>query len=96
MSYKKLTVIIKEFIESDSYAEVAETFCNNYMDTYFDERDNLESEVDKHTLELLDDINMFCDSYEPNKAIRASDSYCIDEETLRKKVLDIYTKIILK
>ncbi len=46
--------------------------------------------------ELLDDINMICDSFEPKEAIRAGDSYCIDEETLRQKVHDIYTKIILK
>ncbi len=50
MSYKKLVAMIKELIETDSYAEAAEIFCNNYMDSYFDECDNLKSNVDQHTL----------------------------------------------
>ena len=50
MSYKKLVAMIKEFIETDSYAEAAEIFGNNYMDSYFDECVNLKSKVDQHTL----------------------------------------------
>lgn len=57
-------------------------------------QNDLEQEVDQDTYEMFDDLNLVCDSYEPNIKIREMDKYCIDEIALKNKVVKLYRKII--
>lgn len=95
MKYKKLLNIVENYINSDINAEVANNFCNDFMEEFYNMQDDLEKEVEQHIYELFDDINLVCDSYEPNVEIRENDHYCVDEILLRNKVLEIYQKIVV-
>mgnify|MGYP004675224595 FL=1 len=64
------------------------------MDEFFSVQNDLEQEVDQDTYEMFDDLNLVCDSYEPNIKIREMDKYCIDEIALKNKVVKLYRKII--
>lgn len=94
MKYKKLLNIVKNYINNDTNVEIANKFCNDFMEGFYNIQDDLEKEVEQHIYELFDDINLVCDSYEPNVEIRENDDYCIDEILLRNKVLEIYQKIV--
>ncbi len=41
-----------------------------------------------------DNLNLVCDSYEPNVRIRELDKYCIDEITLKNKVIKLYKQML--
>lgn len=94
MKYKKLLDIVKNYIDNDTSAEVANMFCSDFMEEFYNVEDALEKEVEQRIYELFDDINLVCDSYEPNIEIRENDKYCIDEILLRNKVLELYQKIV--
>ena len=89
-SYQKLMQIIEKFLLKP---ENIDTFCNQYMDNFYDLTDLLASEVAPLIHEIFDDINLICDSYEADIAIREDDCYCIDEKMLIKKVEALYVKL---
>ena len=93
MKYKKLLNMVLNFINSNEDIEIAENFCNEFMENYYNFQEDLEQEVTQNIYELFDDINIVCDSYESNEKIREMDKYCIDEIELRNKVLEIYNRI---
>ena len=93
MIYKKLVNIIDEFLYSKKSKGLAEKFCNMYMDIFYDVCDELEKEVTKMQYDIFDDINLLCDLYEDNDAIRESDPNCIDEIKLREKLKVLRQKI---
>lgn len=93
MKYRELLTLMLDFIKANGDEKNAETFCNEFMDNYYDFQDDLENEVIQSVYEMFDDVNVICDSYEPNIEIREMDKYCIDEITLRNKVIEIYKKI---
>ncbi len=92
--YEKLLNIVENYISSNTNTEVAEKFCNEFMEEFYSIQDILEKEVEQHIYELFDDINLICDSYEPNAEIRENDKYCVDEIDLRNKVRLIYQKMV--
>jgi hypothetical protein len=57
--------------------------------------DELENEVSLPIFEILDNINLTCDSYERNEEIRQLDRYCLNEVELRRKI-DEYLILIKK
>ena len=50
--------------------------------------------MSKEIYEIFDDLNLVCDSYEPNVQIREMDRYCIDEMFLKNRVVELYKKVI--
>ena len=93
MSSDKIFEIIEKYINSDAGIQSATEFCADFMDEFYNSQDDLESELGVDIYELFDDINLVCDSFEPNSEIRANDNYCIDEVMLRKRVVELYNKI---
>ena len=89
-TYQKLMHIIEKFLLNP---ENVDAFCNQYMNTFYDLTDLLAIEVAPLTHEIFDDINLICDSYEADIAIREDDCYCIDEKMLIKKVEALYLKL---
>ena len=94
MEYEKLINIVVNYIECNDSKETAERFCYEFMDTFYTVQNDLEQEVSQDIYEIFDDINLTCDSYEPNEEIREMDKYCIDEITLRNKVVKYYQQIL--
>ena len=94
MEYKKILDIVKNYIDNETSTEVANMFCIDFMEEFYNAADALEKEVEQRIYELFDDINLVCDSYEPNIKIRENDKYCIDDILLRNKVLELYKKIV--
>ncbi len=94
MKYKKLIDLVENYINSNISEEVSQKFCNEFMDVFYADQDDLEKEVSQEVYEIFDDLNLVCDSYEPNAQIRETDKYCIDEMSLKNKVVELYKKII--
>lgn len=91
---EKLFNIVKDYLNSNINTEVSDTFCNEFMEEFYNVQDALEQEVEWYIYELFDDINVVCDSFEPDVKIRKNDKYCIDEITLQIKIQEIYEKIM--
>lgn len=81
--YNDLLKLIMNYLNKSEKS--AENFCNNYMEMFYSYSDILQKKISNATYEILDDINLICDSYETNESIR--DKYCIDESELREKIL---------
>lgn len=81
--------LLNEYLEKERDVADAERFCNQYMDTFFENSDELESEVLQSIFERFDDINLVCDSYEKNPENRKDDIHCIDEHELREKISNL-------
>ena len=94
MLYKKLIYVIEKYISNNISKEVAQKFCDEFMDMFYTVQDDLEKEVTKDIYEMFDDLNLVCDSYEPNEKIREMDKYCIDEVSLKNKVAKLYKQMI--
>lgn len=94
MIYQKLICIIEKYIDTNISKEVSQVFCDEYMDVFYAVQNDLEQEVTQDIYELFDDLNLVCDSYEPNVEIREMDTYCIDELSLMSKVTKIYKQLI--
>ena len=86
MAYQNVLDLINRYIDGAMNASTTDLFCNMYMDYFYNYSDELEKEVSLDIFEILDDINLLCDSYEADQAIRESDDYCIDEKELREKL----------
>ena len=86
MIYQKVLNLLNEYMQKERDADQTERFCNQYMDIFFKNSDELESEVSQLIFERLDDINLVYDSYEKNPEIRKDDIHCIDENELRKRI----------
>ena len=85
--YKKIISLIDEYLNKKMGAEESDKFCNLYMEKFYTKSDDLEKELPQKLFEILDDLNLICDSYEKNPDIRNDDKFCIDEIQLREKVL---------
>ncbi len=68
-------------------------FCNQYDVIYSNFTNELENECSNELFELLDDIFILCDSYEPNDDIRQGEPYCIGEDELQNEVISVLDKI---
>lgn len=73
-----------------------DTFCNEYMDMFYNMCEELQRELPSKIYNILDEINWICDSYEEDEAIRSTDSYCIDENILREKIKNIIKRTDIK
>lgn len=93
MASQALLRLIDQFLAAVPAAGAAEDFCNQYMDQFYDLSDVLYQEVDARTYDLFDDINLLCDSYEDNDAVREADPNCIGETTLREKLSALREKL---
>ena len=94
MKYKELIQLIEKYINGSISKEVSQKFCDEFMDAFYADQDELEKEVSKEIYEIFDDLNLVCDSYEPNVQIREMDRYCIDEMLLKNRVVGLYKKVI--
>ena len=94
MKYKELIELIERYINGSISKEVSQKFCDEFMDAFYADQDELEKEVSKEIYEIFDDLNLVCDSYEPNVQIREMDGSCIDEMFLKNRVVGLYKKVI--
>lgn len=94
MQYKKLLYVIEDYINKNTSKEVSQRFCDEFMDMFYTVQNDLEQEVTQDIYEIFDDLNLVCDSYEPNVKIREMDKYCIDEISLKNKVVKLYEQIV--
>lgn len=92
MKYKVLLDLIENYINGNISKELSQKFCDEFMDVFYANQDDLEKEVTREVYEIFDDLNLACDSYEPNSQIRETDKYCIDEMSLKNRVADLYKK----
>jgi len=93
IEFENIRCLIWNYVSEKQYLDKTERFCNEYMDVYFDLSDKFEMELSRPIFELLDDINLVCDSYEKDEAIREMDKYCLDEKGVYEKVSVIATRI---
>ena len=93
-AYVELLDIVLKFLKNTDNGKAAELFCEKYMDTFYDRRNTLECEVPMQIYNVFDDINLICDSYEPDEKIRYGDKYCINEIELKEKISECYRNIV--
>ena len=48
MEYKKLLDIVKNYIDNETSTEVANMFCIDFMEEFYNAADALEKEVEQH------------------------------------------------
>lgn len=92
-SYEQIIKLIYTYIHDKENAKVSEKFCNAYMDMFFQLSDELEKALPHKKFEMLDDLNLLCDSYEKEPDIRQDDNYCIDEKQLKEKTIILYNNL---
>lgn len=94
MPYQKLIYVIEKYINNNTSKEVSQKFCDEFMDMFYAVQDDLEQEVTQDIYEIFDNLNLVCDSYEPNIEIREMDKYCIDEASLKNKAIKLYKQMV--
>lgn len=94
MVYEKLLELSNFYMSLELDSEKAEAYSNQYQVIFSNFTKELEKEVDERKYDLMDDINLVCDSYEKNVDIRENDDYCIDEKELMNKVQAILQKLL--
>lgn len=93
MIYEKLDKLFTHYLYKENSKDEISAFRNQFEVIFSFFRDEIEDEVGTTNYELLDDIYMAFDSYEPDENIRACDKYCIGEAELMDKIRKIYKKI---
>lgn len=53
-----------EYLNKKSEIEESDKFCDLYMEIFYTKSDDLEKGLPQKLFEILDDINLICDSYE--------------------------------
>ena len=66
--------------------EETERFCNRYMDMFDEVKEIVYDLPVDRVYELLADIYMECDLYEPEIAIRKAEPYYFDEQQLHQRI----------
>lgn len=56
-------------------------------------RDEIEDEVGIENYEVLDEMYLIFDAYEPDQNIRSYDNHCLDEQTVMSKIREMYKKL---
>ncbi len=92
-NYTRIMNLIYEFLRAPCERDIAEAFCNEYMDMFNEVFEDLQKKLSATIYNSLDEINWICDSYEKDETIRATDNYCIDENMLRNKINNAMDKI---
>ena len=90
-AYQRLKKLVEDFSVKAPTMENTEDFCNAYMDLYYDLVPELQKGESEEVYDLLDDINLVCDSYEKLEALR--EDYYLDERQLREKLFPLYEKL---
>lgn len=85
-TYKELIKFIKDYINSAYNVKQTIAFCDQYMEAFDNIRESSLNLPSDKFYELLDDIYMECDAFEPNNLIREGDIHCIDEQQLRERI----------
>lgn len=93
MIYEKIETLLLHYLYKENLKEEIIEFRNQFEAIFDCFRNELRKEVGTKKYELLDEIYMFFDSYEPNEEIRAYEKYCIDEVTLMQKIKMFYIKL---
>lgn len=94
IQYKRLIYLIEKYINSNTDKVVSQKFCDEFLDMFYIVQNDLEQEVTQDIYEIFDDLNLLCDSYEPDEKIRGMDKYCIDEAALKSEVIKLYKEIM--
>lgn len=93
MIFKKIELLFSRYFHKDNSPEELTVFRTEF-ETIFDYfRDELEAELGRKRFELLYEIYMIFDMYEPDENIRENDNHCIDEERLLKVIKEKYGEI---
>ena len=58
--------LVYTYLSKKNSMEASENFCEEYMEMFFTRSDELEQELSQECFEILDDLNLICDSYEKN------------------------------
>ena len=91
--YNKFLELIADYLNTKNNLEKTENFCNSFMDMFYTLSDKLCVEVNQQTFEILDAINLICDSYEKDAEIRKIDQYCLGEDEVKEKVFNYYMQL---
>lgn len=94
MIFEKIDKLLRHYIGKDISKDEILEFQKQFDVIFSSFRDELKNEVGIHNYEILDSIFMAFDSYEPNEEIRKTDKYCIDEDSLLKKIKNAYECIV--
>ncbi len=83
-------MMFSHYLYRNNSKEELEAFRNQYEMIFDTFRSELIDETGTERYELLDDIYMLFDLYEPDKRIREQESFCIDETELIRRIKSIY------
>lgn len=93
MIFEKISELFSHYLSKEISKDEISSFQAQFELLFDSFRDEIENEIGKVNYELLDDIYMAFDSYEPDENIRVDDKHCIDEAELLDKIREIYKKI---
>lgn len=93
MIFEKLQKLFSHYLYKENSEEEIAEFQKQFEVIFDTFRQELRAEVGEIKYEMLDQIYMLFDSYEPSEDIRINDKYCIDQKTLMAKIEKTYNEI---
>ncbi len=93
MIYEKLHALLTHYLAKENTTDELLAFQTQFTVLFDFFRAELKDEVGLQALELLDEMYMALDAYEPNAEIRACERYCIDAPTLMHKLQTVARKL---
>ena len=86
VSVESMEFVKKWYKSATLDREETERFCNQYMDMFDEVKGIVRGLPLDRVYELLDDIYIECDLYEPDIAIRKAEPYYFDEQQLHQRI----------
>ncbi len=94
MIFDKIKKLFSYYLYKENTEEEIVEFRIQYEVIFDCFRQEIIDEIGTKKYEILDDIYMIFDSYEPDEKIRINEGYCINETTLMYRVKELYEKIL--
>ena len=92
MIFEKLQKLFSHYLYKENSEEEIAEFQKQFEVIFDTFRQELRAEVGEIKYEMLDQIYMTFDSYEPDENMRLNDKYCIDQKTLMARIKEIYNE----
>lgn len=91
--FEKINNLLTFYLQKNVSKEDVVEF-QTYFEVIFSSfRDEIENEVGIENYEVLDEMYLIFDAYEPDENIRSSDNHCLDEQAVISKIREMYKKL---
>ncbi len=93
MIFEKINKLLAFYLQKNVSKEDVVEFQTCFEVIFSSFRDEIEDEVGIENYEVLDEMYLIFDAYEPDQNIRSYDNHCLDEQTVMSKIREMYKKL---